>query len=32
VVRFLKQDNARPLPLTEAPVMRFALIRLGDEQ
>jgi amino acid adenylation domain-containing protein/non-ribosomal peptide synthase protein (TIGR01720 family) len=28
---FLKKDRAQPLTLTEAPVMRFALIRLSDD-
>ena len=28
---FLKQDRAKPLRLTEAPVMRFSLVRLADE-
>jgi amino acid adenylation domain-containing protein/non-ribosomal peptide synthase protein (TIGR01720 family) len=28
---FLKQDRAQPLTLTEAPVMRFSLVRLADE-
>jgi non-ribosomal peptide synthase protein (TIGR01720 family) len=28
---FLKKDRAQPLTITEAPVMRFALIRLSDD-
>ena len=28
---FLKQDRSRPLALTEAPVMRFAVVRLADK-
>lgn len=29
---FLKQDRSQPLVLTEAPVMRFALVRLADQR
>jgi amino acid adenylation domain-containing protein/non-ribosomal peptide synthase protein (TIGR01720 family) len=29
---FLKRDRSQPIALTEAPVMRFALIRLDDQK
>jgi amino acid adenylation domain-containing protein/non-ribosomal peptide synthase protein (TIGR01720 family) len=29
---FLKQDRAQPLSLTDAPAMRFALVRVDDEE